>query len=685
MSFRLRLHLHFLPLVLMVVCCATAPVRASDEAVATLRATAAKLYSERAYKQAHEAWKKLAASRIAEADRPKVEFFLADSLWRSQPDADQVEEARRLLLTIADSHEESSLGAEAWESIADSWLANDRDWPRAWDAYQRALSIWAASEDVDLARDRYLAIVWKATGPPGESSRVTLLPREVLTNALAIAKTDENIARARFFLGLWLADQEDSFSIRRAGSEWSQVLAMGPGTAVYESALFNLAKWSLAAGASEWKPDGSLELMPNFQRAFGLFQRLLKEFPQSRYASDAATEVAELTRAEISLTTDKSYLPGSEPLIIMESRNVPSVDLSMYRVDLKSAFQPTPATEPDDWQSAIAIEKLKPVREWKYAIQTPKPFAPGRTEIPMAPITEPGAYVLQASSGGIKSSSLFIVTSVGGMLRASSDQAVALVCDVGSGQAVPAVDARLWQAELEDGKWRWTSMDHAITSAGLLRFELPKDSTGSSASLLLLAQADTAPVFLTSYASRALAAPGGWKFQVITDRQLAHPGTDVGWKLFARQTDGENLRTPAGEVLEWRIIAPDGEVSSRGEISLNEFGSGWGTFKTDASLPLGEYVIEFYAKNEWIGESALVRIDEPSQPPFSVALGLSGQSGRTVRLGETLRVVMRAEYPLGGGVPDALVSVTLRESPYQREGAARTAGTSEVTPGGVSR
>jgi|GEM_PF-1376845 len=685
MSFRQRQYLLILPFVLMVVCAGSVPLRASDEAVAALRATAAKLYSERAYKPAYEAWKKLAASGIAEADRPKVEFFLADSLWRSQPAADQVDEARRLLLTIAEAHPDASLGAEAWESIADSWLANDRDWPRAWDAYQRALSIWAASEDVNLARDRYLAIVWKATGPPGESNRVTLLPRDVLTNALAIAKTDENIARARFFLGLWLADQEDSFSIRRAGSEWSQVLAMGARTAVYESALFNLAKWSLVAGASTWKPDGSLVLMPNFQRAYGLFQRLLKEFPESRYASDATTEVGELTRAEISLTTDKSYLPGSEPLIIMESRNVSSVDLSMFRVDLKTAFQPTPATEPEDWQTAISLDKLKPVREWKYSVETPKPFVPGRTEIPMDPVTEPGAYILQASSGGLKSRTLFIVTSVAGMLRASSDEAVALVCDVSSGKAAPAVEARLWQAEREDGKWLWTSMDAGTAAAGLLRFELPKDHAGSSASLLLLAKADTAPVFLTSYASRALSPSGKWKFLVITDRHLAHPGSDVGWKLMARQTEGDSLRTPAGEVVQWKIIAPDGEEVSRGGISLNEFGSGWGTFKAEASAPLGEYMIEFYSSSEWIGESALVRIAAPSKPPFSVALGLSGQSGRTVRLGETLRVVVRAEYPLGGGVPDALVSVTLRESPYQREGTLRLSGTQDLPPGGLSR
>jgi len=674
-----------LPVVWAITCLGGAPLRASDEAVAALRATATKLYSDRAYQQAHEAWMKLAKSGISGNDRPKVEFFMADSLWRSQPGPERVDEARRLLEAIAQAHPDSSLGAEAWESLADSWLANDRDWPRAWEAYQNALAIWAVSEDVDLARDRYLAIVWKATGPPGESNRVTLLPLDVLTNALRIAKSDENIARARFFLGLWLADQADSFSIRRAGSEWSQVIAMGAGTAVYESALFELAMWSLVAGSSEWKPDGSLELMPNFQRAYGLFRRLLNEFPDSRYGADASARLAELTHGEMSLSTEKNYLPGAQPLIIIESRNVTDVDFSLYRVDLNSAFLPTANTEPDEWQRAVTIEKSKPIRQWKQSVETVKPFQPARTEMAIEVVNEPGAYILQAVSGGLRTRTLFIVSSVAGMLRASSDQAVVLVCDVGSGQAVPAVEARLWHAERKDGSWEWTVMDAAITSAGLLRFELPKEHSGSAASLVLIARANESPVFLTSYASRALSSPDGWRFQVLTDRSHGHSGAEVGWKLIARKTNAERLVTPVGELVEWRIVAPDGVVASQGEITLNEFGSGWGSFKLAPSLPLGEYTIEFYAKDEWIGESILVRLDEPSEPPFSVDLGLSGQSGRTVRLGETLRMVMRAEYPSGGGVPDALVSVILRESPYQRELAVRSDAGGSFVSGGVSK
>lgn len=639
----------------------------ADDASAALRARAATLYSERAYDQAYQAWKQLADRGVPDADRPKLEFFLADSLWRSQPGPEKVEEARAVLQAIADAHPTSNIGAEAWESIGDSWLASDRDWPRAWEAYQKALAFWAASDDLDLARERYLAIVWKATGPPGESNRVTSLPLDVLSNALRIAQSDENIARARFFLGAWLADQDDPFSIRRAGSEWSLVVAMGPGTAVYESALFRLAQWSLVAGASEWRPDGTLEVMPNFQRAYGLFQRLLEEFPgDSRYAKIVTDQMAELTRAELDLATDKNYLPGSEPLVLVESRNLPAVDMALYKVNLLTAFQPKPDTDPDAWINGIRLDGLAAVRQWKHNFAGFRPLQPLRSELPMEALNEPGAYILEASANGLKARTLIVVTTAAAIFKPSAEDVVAFVCDVRSGQACPDVSAGLWQAERDNGSWRWTFVEPAATSE-LLRFGIPSDQSRGSVSLLMFANAGESPVFVTAYAAQRLATAGGWRVQVITDRRFCRPGEVVEWKIIAREMAGNTLRTPAGEAVEWRVLDPSGEELARGEILLTEFGGGWGRFETDATQALGDYTIEFWTRGELIEEAILFRLNELPDPAFFVALGIPGQSGRTVRLGETLRIRVGATYPAGGGVPDALVRIVVRESPYHSD------------------
>ncbi len=639
----------------------------ADDVTLALRAKAAALYSERSYAEAYQAWKQIAERGVPETDRPKLDFFLADSLWRSQPGQEGVEEARKSLQKIIDAQPNTQFAAEAWESIGDSWLASDRDWPRAWEAYQQALTFWAASEDVALARDRYLGIVWKATGPPGESNRVVLLPFDVLSNALQIAQTDENTARARFFLGAWLADQGDPFSLRRAGSEWSQVVAMGPDTAVYESALFRLAKWSLVAGTSEWKPDGALDLMPNFQRAYGLFQRYLGEFPdaESPYGKEATAEIAELRRSEVGLTTDKSYLPGSEPLVLIGSRNVSSVDLTLYRVDLQTAFQPDANTEPGAWIGAVSLKDAKPVRQWKQAISQVRPLQPVQSEVLMEPIAEPGVYILEASTKeGLNARTLVLVTTISAIFKPGADQAVALVCDVQSGQASAAATARLWRAERKDGAWNWIAIEAKSDDSRLLRFDLSSDVLRGSSPLLLFAHADGSSVFLTADSAQGLVAPDGWRFQVITDQRFSKPGGEIGWKLIAREMAGNQLVTPAGALVEWRILDPTGAEAARGELRLTEFGGGWGKFTSDPSHVLGDYSIEFYSRDKLIGESTLFRLDDAPAPAFSIKLELPGQTGRTVRLGETLRIRMQADYASGGGVSDALVRVTVRESPF---------------------
>jgi len=642
----------------------------ADDATLALRARAAALYSDRSYAEAYQAWKQIADKGAPEADRPKLDFFLADSLWRSQPGQEGVEEARKSLLRITESQPNSKLGAEVWESIGDSWLASDRDWPRAWEAYQQALTFWAASEDVELASNRYLGIVWKATGPPGESNRVVLLPLDVLSNALQIAKSDENTARAHFFLGAWLADQGDPFSLRRAGSEWSQVVAMGPGTAVYEFALFRLAKWSLVAGTSEWKPDGVLDLKPNFQRAYGLFQRYLKEFAgaESPDGKEAAAQIAELRRTKVDLTTDKSYLPGSEPMVLIRSRNLPSVDLTLYRVDLETAFQPNDKTEPGAWIDAVSLKDAKAVRQWKHAVRQARSLEPVEGEVLMEPIAEPGVYILEATAkGGLNARTLILVTTISAIFKPGADWAVAVVCDVQSGQASATATARLWRAERNEGVWRWTALDAKAEESRVLRFDMASDGARGSSPLLLFAHADGSSIFLTADSAQGLVAPDGWRFQVITDRGFVRPGDEIGWKLIAREMVGNQLKTPAGELVEWRIIDPVGADVARGELRLTEFGGGWGKFVSDASHVLGDYSIEFYSGDELIGESALFRLDEPPDPVFSIELELPGQTGRTVRLGETLRIRMQADYSLGGGVSDALVRVTVRESLYASE------------------
>ena len=141
-----------------------------------LKLDGAKFYSEKSYGLAFDAWNQAAALDVPPSERRKLDFYLADSRWRSRPGGEAVDAAREELEKLIDANPKDEIAAEAFESLGDSWLAlgptgssgDTADWNKAWEYYEQALAHWAAATDLDIARPRYLGIVWKATGPPTE-------------------------------------------------------------------------------------------------------------------------------------------------------------------------------------------------------------------------------------------------------------------------------------------------------------------------------------------------------------------------------------------------------------------------------------------------------------------------------------------------------------------------------------
>src|SRR5215469_8971396 len=144
----------------------------------TNKAAAEKFYTDGSYAKAHEIYSKVDVSQLSSDEARWVAFRLADTQWRSQAatdnaDTTKLDEARADLdrqirdLTREDQHDR--VWAEVQESLGDfSWIGrNYRNWSEAWQHYQAALDWWAGAPDIELARQRYLAMVWRTARPSG--------------------------------------------------------------------------------------------------------------------------------------------------------------------------------------------------------------------------------------------------------------------------------------------------------------------------------------------------------------------------------------------------------------------------------------------------------------------------------------------------------------------------------------
>ncbi len=632
-----------------------------------LQQRAARYYAEHSYALAHQAWSEAAKLDVPEGDRRMLDFYLADSLWRSRPDAEQVAQAREQLEKLV-GKEVDPLGAEALESLGDSWLAIGSDWPRAWSYYKRALDYWAASTDRSVARPRYLGIVWKATGPPEMARHDVRVPLDVLVKALSIAETSEDRARAHYFLAMYYSRQGDVFSQHRAGAELRAAVEAGSGTAVYEQALFSLAEWNLRAGRSEWLPDGGLRIEPNYDEALVLFRRFVREFPEgsSALTPDAKSQVAQLTEPNLNVAIGQQFHPGSKVEIRANWRNIPEITFSIHRVDLAAHFKPTDRTTPDNWLDAVEIPKDPPVREWKEASPEGQTHAPRSRTIELEPFAEPGAFLVVAKGNGRSARELLLVTDGVAMLKAGAPRTAGFFCHAITGAAMEG-SATVWSAT-HDGKnsWNWQRLEPGEAERGVQWY-----SSEGGGYLLLLGAAEGNPVVVRQGGFGRRDRETEWRVQVFTDRAAYRPGETVRWKLIARELVEGAYRTPAGEILKFAIHGPNGEKVGEGEVKLTAFGGAWGELEVTPEMMLGEYTIAVVLPDKdgdsgWaLGMDRLFRLEEYRLPEFKVAVTTdNGPDG--VRLGEAFTANVSAEYYFGGPVADAEVEIVVNSGPFVR-------------------
>ncbi|MDW8308091.1 MAG: hypothetical protein RMK20_01805, partial [Verrucomicrobiales bacterium] len=173
-----------------------------------LKTEAEKFYAEKSYAKAHELYARaMVMSNLTSNEARWVFFRHADTQWRAaaasqSADTTKLDQSRealeQLLRETKRVEDRDQTWAEAQESLGDFWWTRrgQQNWGAAWPCYQQALDWWAGARDIELARERYLAIVWRCAQPPGMARGFgygywgNQIPIGVLDNALKIARTD---------------------------------------------------------------------------------------------------------------------------------------------------------------------------------------------------------------------------------------------------------------------------------------------------------------------------------------------------------------------------------------------------------------------------------------------------------------------------------------------------------------
>ena len=652
-----------------------------------LRKDAETQFAQGSYARAHEIYSRVEKTKLGAADLRWVEFRLADTSWRAQAgtqssDLTPIEQAQKkleeLIRVIEKETDRDLVWAVAHESLGDLFWTRRQyvNWHAAWPHYQQALDWWAGQRDLDRARDHYLKIVFRAaTGPDAGQLYYygyygNHLPLEILENALKISRSANETAHLNFLIATAMRNSGGDLSTQqRIADYYEDALKPGKQAEWYDDALFNYADWMNTHGLIRPLENGQWQQQPDHVKALELFRRLTREFAkgETRYYDRALEQIKAITEPVVGVGVGNIFLPDSEIHFGMHTRNVRQVDFALYKFDMTRDVHvaTTEAAEGEGelghWIQKLPIEGRTRVKAWSKTIDS----ADHKTSSEQVRIDgklPTGAYLLEATSGSLKSREVILVSDATLVLKSSNNQALVFFADAITGAPLANANVTLWETYYHNNRWLWRRHGQTTDASGLARFVLKSDLNGRN--LFATGGVNDRQAFaLANVYGQPREA--GWRIYAFTDRPAYRPKETLQWKFIARVLEGGVYSTPANQVVNYEINDPRSVKVAEGKATLNSFGSAWGSLELTDQFPLGQYTIKFWT-NHYIGNAPLFRLEEYKLPEFKVQVKTPDENGRkkAFRLGEKVEVDIQADYYFGGPVSNASVEVVVYQNPF---------------------
>nr|MBP9902061.1 alpha-2-macroglobulin [Verrucomicrobiota bacterium] len=652
----------------------------------TLKAEAEKLYADKSFAKAHELYSRaMVMSNLTSNAARWVWFRNYDTQWRSQAgtqttDTTKLDQAReeleKLVREVKLEGEKDQVWVEVQESLGDfHWTRrNQQNWGGAWPYYQAALDWWAGARNLELARERYLALVWRMARPPGLPREYhygywgNYVPLDVLDNALKITQSENQQAHAHFLIAMTVRNRGGDWERRaRVPEEFEGALKHGKTTDWYDDALYNYAEWMAGQGRAVPLADGNWRQEPDYSKALELFRRLVTEFAkgETRYWEQAQQQIKNITEPQLGVSVPNIFLPDSEIQYHLNWRNVKQIELALYPVELNRDVKL--GEQRENWLESISLGTLEKMKSWTFDPKAKGDYKPGGESLRLEPKLRPGAYVLEAKAGDKRARELILVTDATLVLKTSGQQALGYFCNALDGSPLADGKVKLWERWHADGQWHNRDQVKETGADGIAVFDL---ATRQHNNLELFASAITkdrqAFSVGNSYWNRG--ESDSWKIYAFTDRPAYRPKETVNWKFIARRYNGSVYSTPSDATVEFEITDPQGAKVKADNAKLNTFGSAWGSLELTEAMPLGEYRVQFWdeGRKHGIGNATLFRLEEYKLPEFKVSVKTPEENGqrKAFRVGEKVEVVIQADYYFGGAVANASVEVIVNQNPY---------------------
>jgi uncharacterized protein YfaS (alpha-2-macroglobulin family) len=714
------------------------------------------LYAQHSYAlaaQAYGQWlEKTASSDQDPSDflRREVSFKWADSVLRGAVRS-KIEAAYEELKELVNGTNNDRWQIEAGISLSHYHSNIRRDsWARRGEISEwllRARTFWANSTDLALAREEFIDISFmlvdfivkhwgwhfRSIGTPDVPTPVQPMPvlpiprpigpdqpirdpiepaeppldlTVIFGEVLAVAKQDE--VRARAYYGLGMVQLHAP-----SGGEQVRDQTASKGK---NAGIIMLERVATEFGDTNWADDAWHQLAQYHERtgdyagAVEYYEALLDRFDlgESAYIRTATHQLAEIRKPRLRLGVHSAFVPGSEIKFSLGWRNVSTVTMALYPVDLGDLLVNQPQKQRGTThyrqlintvlQKDINTGRLKPIKRWQTTLtneglhqhhskdQSLSSWqnierVEGNKRLPT------GAYVLvvETKDKSLKAHDLILISDVALVSKVSEQQALIYAMAGATGQ--PIADARVQYRYSASGKrrgTRWVSGKGKTDGNGLLMVQLKGVDNDTSLSqhrqffATLTAEGNRQAFVHNHYFPRHNQHQGPYWLYAFSDRPVYRPNEEIHFKALLRQPEGGEFSTPFGLPVMAKIIDGQGREVYAENHRLNNYGALKGMLTLDENALLGDYrIVLFDAEGKKrLNASALFRLEAYKLPEFFLKISpemfaevpydvVPKEKAPTVyRLGDSISMTVSAEYYFGGAVPEAKLEYLVYESQY---------------------
>lgn len=404
----------------------------------------------------------------------------------------------------------------------------------------------------------------------------------------------------------------------------------------FESAIQEWSKLVSKFPSLEESSYAQFLIGETYERQLFQFETALEAYRKltwGSYSYQAAQRIEEMKAKNFNVLTERIFHPGEEVALKVTSRNIESVKLKIYKINLLSYFKKMNTSQ---GLSQLDLALIEPNATFEHKLAHFEKYRLLETKLPLPEaFRAPGVYAVQVSTDQLEALTFVMVSNIALILKATRQDILVFAENMVEKKASAGTDIYI-----SDGK---KILFSGKTDANGI-FQTVSENLKNIADLRVLGlQGDNVASNELPIANLAHGQGLSARGYLYTDRPAYKPGEEVHIRGILREVKESRYHFQEKEPYRLEVYGADGKRLLDTEVNLNAYGTFSSRLMLPAGCSLGTYRLKCYQKEKstFTGD---FQVQEYQLERFKLTI----ESSKPYYFrGETIEGVIRASYYYG--------------------------------------